>query len=191
MNDNIKNKIKEKATESPKSTNVEEIVEKKKELYRRCFFDLTKKGKNIDEETLFLAFEEYKNWVIEHPFVIGTTRSGTTCNAIVERPFGLSTFCAYIGISAQRWIGLKTSDLSQVCELIEIEIRGENVDGALVKKYDPLTVCKIYSLADNTLSGGERALNVNIAVDNEYIDEVIGVNPNLIEEEYDNGMENE
>lgn len=163
-----------------------EIEEPKKYIYKRFYYYLTNKNK-ASEADFLCAFDEYKEWCDDFPLMQNAQRGSMPM--IVKRPLGLSSFCAYVGISKQEWTGLKTGRLNAICDLIEVEIRGENIDGALVKNYDPLTVAKIYGLADSTSVGGERAINLNIAVDGKTVGSVIGIDNDTKENGY--GMEDE
>lgn len=124
-----------------------------------------RKIKNGDE--LWEKFIEYCSWVDSNPWQVkGTTTSmseddGETRRAarqdtkMLQRPYTLYGFCAYCGVC--KWADFKNShkaddDFLEVIMQIEAIISSYQIEGAMLRQFEPNIVSRLNGLADIQVS---------------------------------------
>jgi hypothetical protein len=116
-------------------------------------------------EDLWKLFLDYKLYCKQNPKLICTASLGKLVQVPHEKPLtleGFETYCHTLGISICNYMeqrnGDAYADFYEVVTYIRMQIRGEQIEGAMIGQYNGNIVARVNQLA-------ERSENINTNVE--------------------------
>lgn len=117
-------------------------------------------------EDLWKLFLEYKEWCKQNPKLIYTASLGKLVQVPHEKPLtleGFETYCHGKGVSICNYMeqrnGDAYADFYEVVTYIRTQIRGEQIEGAMIGQYNGNIVSRVNHLAERT-----ENINTNVEV---------------------------
>ena len=102
-------------------------------------------------EALYAKFEEYKEWVKDHPITRMSAYQGVPFGIPTDRPMTIVGFCVFADISTETFRGYgKRQEFFGVLARVRETIETDQLEGAMVNQFNSSIVARVLKLADRT-----------------------------------------